>query len=80
MLCWHKVFSISLQLLFLYPSAILASIYGIISSHVDCTVSFLGCYEVKKRIKKSKKFLALGGNMLIGNLSKHDVDASENVI
>ena len=30
----------------------------------DCTVSFLGCYEVEKRIDKSKRFLDLGGNML----------------
>ena len=54
-----------LQLLFLYPSAIHASNYGIISSHVDCTDSFLGCYDVKKRIDKSTKFLDLDGNMLM---------------
>ena len=32
-----------LQLLFLYTSAIFTSNYGIISSNVDCTGSFLGC-------------------------------------
>ena len=36
--------------------------------YVDCTVSFLGYYEVKKRIDKSKKFLDLGGNMLMSVL------------
>ena len=59
-LCWHKVFSILLQFLFPYPSAILALNYGIIGSYVDCTVSFLGCYEVEKRIDKSKECLDLG--------------------
>ena len=51
--------------LFLYPSSILASSYGIISSYVDCTDSFLGCYDVEKRIDKSTKFLDLDGNMLM---------------
>ena len=33
-------------------------------------VSFLGCYEAEKRIDKSKKFLDLGGNMLMSVLLK----------
>ena len=56
---------VSLRLLFLYPSAILASNYEIIRSYVDCADSFLGCYEVEKRIDKSSKFLDLDGNMLM---------------
>ena len=58
------------QLLSPYPRAILASNYGIISSYVDCTGSFLGCYEVEKRIDNSGKFLYLGGNILMSVLLK----------
>ena len=54
-----------LQLLFLFPRAILASNYGIISSYLDCTGSFLGCYEVEKRIDNPEKFLDLEGNILM---------------
>ena len=39
-----------LQLLFLYTSTILALNYGIISSYVDSTGSFLRCCDVRKRI------------------------------
>ena len=66
--CVGTKYLVLLQLLFLYPSAILASNYGIISSYVDCAVSFLGCYGVEKRIDKSKKFLDLDGNVLMSVL------------
>ena len=47
-----------LQLLFLYTSAIFTSNYGIISSYVDCTGSFLGCsVRGRKVINNSSKFL-----------------------
>ena len=59
-----------LQLLFPYARAILASDYGIISSYLDCTGSFLGCYEVEKRVENPGKFLDLDGNILISVLLK----------
>ena len=59
-----------LQLLFLYPRAILTSNYEIISSYLDCTGYFLGCYGVEKRIENSGKFLDLHGNILMSVLLK----------
>ena len=50
--------------------AILASNYGIISLYLDCIGSFLGCYEVEKRIENSGKFLDLDGNILMSVLLK----------
>ena len=63
--CIGTKYLVLLQLLFLYPSAILGSNYAFISWNVDCTASFLGCYEVEKRIDNSGKFLELDGNMLM---------------
>ena len=60
-----------LHLLFLYTSAIFTSNYGIISSYVDCTGSFLVVQcEVEKRIHNSGKFLDLERNMLVWVLLK----------
>ena len=60
-----KYFFLLLQSLILYISATLVSNYGIMSSYVDCTGSFLSCYEVEKRNDNSRKFLDLDGDMLI---------------
>ena len=68
--CVGTKYLVLLQLLFLYLSAILASNYGIISSYVDYTGSFIGCYEVGKKIDKSKKFLDLVENVLMWVLLK----------
>ena len=59
-----------LELLFLQPSAILASNYGIISSYVDWTGSLLGWFEVEKIIDNSGKFLDLDGSILMSVLPK----------
>ena len=50
--------------------AILASNYGIVSAYLDCTGTFLGCYEVEKRIDNSGKFLDLDGIILMSVLPK----------
>ena len=56
--------------MFLYTSAKFTSNYAIISSYLDCTGSFLGCYEVEKRIEKSGKSLDLDGNIFMSVLFK----------
>ena len=56
--------------MFLYTSAKFTSNYAIISSYLDCTGSFLACYEVEKRIDNSGKFLDLNGNILMSVLLK----------
>ena len=58
------------QLLFPYSRTILASNYGIISSYLDYTGSFLCCYDVEERIDNSGKFVDLDGNVLMSVVLK----------
>ena len=70
-LCVGTKYLVLLQVLFLFTSAILAANYGIASSYVDFTGSFLCCYEVEKTINNcSKFFLNLDGNMFVWVLLK----------
>ena len=68
--CVATKYLVLLQLLFLYTNAILASNYGIIGSSVDSAGSSLGCYDVEKRIDKSRKLLDLDGNLLMSVLRR----------
>ena len=68
--CVGTNYLVLFPLLFLCPSAIFTSNYEIISSYVDSTGSFLGCYEVEKRMNNSCKFLDLDGYMLLSVLLK----------
>ena len=64
----------SMKRLSCYADTELISVFSSITLnlqlYVDCTVSFLGCYKVEKRIDKSKKLLDLSGNMLMSVLLK----------
>ena len=58
-LCCHKVFSFIAITVPVHQRDTRIKLRDHISSYVDSVGSFLGCYDVEKRIDNSRKFLDL---------------------